>query len=286
MKNIGISVNPHLGKNTAVTDLLTKVKKKYDFNFYCQAKSENFLPEFVCVIDDIDKFNKKLDIIWVFGGDGTILHSIDFSLKTDAPVLGINLGRLGFLADTDMSEFEKSLNLLINKKYRIQSRMLLKASLKREGKLIYSACALNDAVIYKGTVPHLIKIKVYDNKRFVLETRCDGIIASTPTGSTAYNLSAGGPILSPVTEAFVVSPLNPHLLSVRPLVFPASINLAFLVHEIVEEAILQLDGRNVFKLKDKDELFVKSDSRKVNFVKLNNKNFFQILRKKMHMGKS
>ncbi|MCK4956913.1 MAG: NAD(+)/NADH kinase, partial [Candidatus Cloacimonetes bacterium] len=144
---------------------------------------------------------------------------------------------------------------------------------------------LNDAVIYRGEVSRLINIKYSCNNRFVMETRCDGVIIATPTGSTAYNLSAGGPIISPLMEAMVVTPLNPHVLTVRPIVFSANDILRFTITQTENESILNLDGRKSHDLKKGDVVIIKSALRKVNFIKLNNNTFFSILRKKFHLGR-
>nr|HPR17566.1 NAD(+) kinase [Candidatus Cloacimonadota bacterium] len=196
-----------------------------------------------------------------------------------------NLGKLGFLSDIGMREMEKSLDELIHNRYKIQKRMLLKVTLKREGKILFSDRALNDAVLYKGETPRLTEIKVYSNKQFVLDTRCDGVVVSSPTGSTAYSLSAGGPLLSPVMDAIIVAPLNPHILSVRPMVFAATDKLSFRIMESHADCVLQLDGRNAARLQEADEITVSSDSRKLEMIKLSNKTFYQILRTKLNMGR-
>jgi len=283
MKNLGIFFNPHYANKKPIFDSLKNLYEKKKFGFFKLSVQSEFLPDFMESIESTK--NIKLDCILVFGGDGTILRALNFALKSGSPILGINLGKLGFLSEIRVSELEKSIEDLKRNKFKVQARMLLKANIKREGKIIFSALALNDAVVYKGQVPKLIDIRVFSNRRFVVETRCDGIIAATPTGSTAYSLSAGGPILSPVMDAIVVSPLNPHILSVRPMVFSSKDVLTFKVKEIPYETILQLDGQNSHILQTDDEIIITAASKKVDFIKLSNKTFYQILRKKLHMGK-
>jgi len=281
MKNFGIFFNPNYNDKEPIFQLLKRLHK--DLNFFRLADQQEFLPDFIPLFNKLK--HGKLDCILSFGGDGTFLRSVKYSLDTNAPLLGINLGKLGFLSESSQTELEKSIEDLKKNKFKIQKRMLLKASLKRNKKIIYTSIALNDAVIYKGETPKLIDLRFYANRRFVLNTRCDGIIVSTPTGSTAYSLSAGGPLISPVMEAFVVTPLNPHILSVRPMVFPSQDILSFKL--IINEgaSLLQLDGINSHDLLPNDEIFITSASQKVSFIKLTNKTFFQILRKKIHMGK-
>ncbi|HCX72863.1 MAG TPA: NAD(+) kinase, partial [Candidatus Cloacimonas sp.] len=253
-------------------------------NFFRFCQQQNFYPDFINYISKID--SEKLECILVFGGDGTILSAVEYSLQYNAPLLGINIGKLGFLSESNFKELEKSIENLKRNRYKIQKRMLLKVQLKRNKQILYVGRALNDAVINKGVISKLIDIKISSNRRFVLETRCDGILAATPTGSTAYSLSAGGPIVSPVMEAIVVAPLNPHVLSVRPMVFAASDKIKFKLVKGYQNSILQLDGKNSYELQDNDEIIITAAAEKVEFVKLSNKTFYQILRKKLHMGRT
>jgi len=283
MKNFGIFFNPHYENKEPIYKLLEKLRRKNNLNFYKLMEQEKILPDFVKTLNLLKK--DKLNCILVFGGDGTILKALEFSLKTEAPILGINLGKLGFLTESNIRELEKSIDDLKINKFKIQSRMLLKVIVRRNKKNIFSSLTLNDAVIYKGEIAKLIDIHIMSNRRFVVETRCDGIIAATPTGSTAYSLSVGGPILSPLLDAIVVSPINPHVLTVRPMVFSSEDNLNFKVKSKNSGSILQLDGKNSYKISEEDEIIVTGASKKVNFIKLSNRTFYQILRKKLHMGK-
>jgi NAD+ kinase len=227
----------------------------------------------------------KIDCILVCGGDGTILRAKDLALKTSAPILGINLGYLGFLSESTLPEIRASIRDLIAGKFKILSRMLILCSVKRSGALILQREALNDAVIYKGENPGLIGVRIFANGRYVFDSRCDGVITCTPTGSTAYSLSAGGPILAPQMEAIVLSPLNPHLLTTRPMVFPASDHLLMRVHGLSQAAWLQLDGSNSLALCENDEVIVTASKRSVKFIKLSKRTFYRILRNKMNLGK-
>ncbi|MBT3168369.1 MAG: NAD(+)/NADH kinase [Candidatus Cloacimonetes bacterium] len=281
MKRIGIYFNPEVKTKEIIFELLDKFNKTKGLSFYKFEEQKEIIPPFIMTINKKDF--SKLDGILSFGGDGTFLRATKFSLETGAPLLGINLGKLGFLSESSIDELEKSVDDLINNKFNIQKRMLLRITLKRHKKTIFKAIALNDAVIYKGFTPKLINLKFYTNERFVLETRSDGIIISTPTGSTAYSLSAGGPIISPLIDAFVVTQLNPHILGMRSMVFSPDDRLKFKIKE--QECVLQLDGNNVQQLLPGDEIIIVKASEKVKFIKLTNKTFYQILRKKLYMGK-
>jgi NAD+ kinase len=281
MKNIGVYINPELCNKEKIFLLLEKLADQQKLKFFYFEPQKGCFPDFVNIFDN----QIKLECILSFGGDGTFLRAAHLSLNNSAPLLGINMGKLGFLSDSNLHELENSIDQIKNQKFKIQKRMLLKIWLKRQNKVVFSSLALNDAVIYKGETPRLIEIKLFSNRRFVLTTRCDGIIVSTPTGSTAYSLAAGGPLMSPVLDAIIVSPLNPHVLSVRPMVFAAEDKLHFKVIDIFSDAILQLDGKNAVKLLKGDEIKITAAAKKVDIIKLTNKTFYQILRKKLHMGK-
>ena len=276
MKNFGIFFNPNIENKEKIIDLLKQFHDKEGVKLY-RFTEQDFMPEYFY---EVNMFNgKHLDYILVFGGDGTILHATEYSIECKAPLLGINLGKLGFLSESNLAELKRSINDLCSGKFKIQHRMLLNVSIKRKNKIIYSGLVLNDAVIYRGEVSRLINIKYFCNKRFVMETRCDGIVIATPTGSTAYNLSAGGPIISPWMETVVVTPLNPHVLTVRPIVFSHKDVLTFQIKQTENSSVLQLDGRKSHNIKKGDEIIIKSADKKVDFIKLSNKTFFSILRK-------
>lgn len=281
MKKIGIYSNGLKENREVICHLVEKHLKKYDLNLFAPERTRTHLPGYVKPYDIGD----SLDSILVFGGDGTILGALGFALQSSAPILGVNLGKLGFLSDLSINEFEKYIGKLIKGEYSILKRMLLETIVRKNNKTLYKGHALNDAVIYKGLVSRLIEINVYYGGNFVVKTRCDGMIASTPTGSTAYSLSAGGPILSPEMDAFVVAPLCPHVLSVRPMVFPHDKELRFKMSKAYNETMLQLDGKNVQQLVDGDNVIVRAADEKVSFITLTGKNFYQTLRKKLHMGK-
>jgi NAD+ kinase len=285
MKNFGVFIHPSYAKRENLYQLIQSLEQEYKLKFYGFERQKNFLSPALRDILNEDEIKIKLDCILVFGGDGTILRAKEIALKTQAPILGINLGYLGFLSESTLEDLRKSIKDLLQNKYRLQQRMLLSVQLKNKGEVLYHGLGLNDAVIYKADSPRLIHIRMYNSGRFVMDMRCDGVIASSPTGSTAYSLSAGGPILSPVMKAIVVSPLNPHILSIRPMVYPDKDKLNFRVYGLDSPARLQIDGINVHEINENYELSVTSAKEHVNFIKLSNRTFYKILRNKMHLGK-
>ena len=284
MRNFAICINPAFGDRTSLYKLLEELGSGSDIVFYGSAADREVVPALVKPLP------RKLvphciDCILVFGGDGTILKAKDLALQTEAPILGINLGYLGFLSESVLPEIFSSIDSLKQAKYRLLQRMLLTCRIKRKGELLTEDLALNDAVIHKAGSPGLIHIRIKAGGRYVFDTRCDGLVAATPTGSTAYSLSAGGPILAPEMKAIVMAPLNPHILSIRPMVFPATEHLTMKVYGLCEAAVLQVDGKSLHALEEGDEVLVTASHRCVSFIKLSNRTFYQILRKKLHLGK-
>jgi NAD+ kinase len=285
MKHFAIFVNPAYAEKDRLFFLLESLSTEFGIHFYGLTEQADILPKDYPLLESAGIHGNRPDCILVFGGDGTILRARDTALRTNAPILGINLGYLGFLSETTLSGFRAALNDLVTGKYTLLNRMLLSCQLRRKGETIYKGLALNDAVIYRADTPRLINVRIYNGGRFIFDTRCDGVITSTPTGSTAYSLSAGGPLLSPQMQAIVLNPLNPHLLTVRPMVFPASDKIILKVHNLTVPASLQLDGVTCAHISENDEVFITASKHAVKFIKLSNRTFYQILRRKMHLGK-
>ncbi len=282
MTDFAIYVNPAYAEKARVFDLLKRLTAEYEIQFWGSLEQRDLLPTWV---ETLGPSCQNIDCVLVFGGDGTILRAIDLAIHADAPILGVNLGYLGFLSEATLSDLERSVRDLIHKKYRLLSRMLIKCELRREGRIEFCGLALNDAVIHKADTPRLIRVRIFSGGRFVFDTRCDGVVASTPTGSTAYSLAAGGPILAPDLRAIVLNPLNPHLLSIRSMVFSSGDTILMRVHGLEAPAALQLDGVTCSRLQENDEVLIRAAKEQVQFIKLSNRTFYQILRRKMNLGK-
>ena len=259
-----------------VVDAIRSLKSKTEF-FSIRESERAFFPS-------LEK-GENVDCLLVFGGDGTVLHSCFYSLKFNIPILGINMGDMGFLTEITLDKLESSLAQIEQKRYSIQKRVMLNAQVKRDGKCAFAGDALNDIVIFRGQTEKMIGIDFFNNKRFVLSTKSDGILIATPTGSTGYSLSAGGPILSPTMEAVAVVPLHPHALTARPMIFSFDDVFQFNLLTSYENTVLQIDGENVLYIKNNDIIRIKKAKSRVCFVKLHNKTFFKVLRKKLHMGR-
>jgi NAD+ kinase len=277
----GVFVNPQSTCLQEVFDLLARWPKTD--TLYIWHEQQEVFPELPLLTPETAP-QAGLAAIFVFGGDGTILSSVKFALAADAPILGINVGRLGFLTECGLRETPKARDQIVLNNFILQERMLLDIVLRHDGQEVLHELALNDTVVFKGASARLIDLRLTCNRQFVLDTRCDGIVAASPTGSTAYSLSSGGPILSPVMEAMIVAPLNPHVLSVRPMVFAPRDRIGFKLLNELEGMVLQIDGHNVHSLHTGDDITVTASSRRMSFVRLSRRTFYEVLRKKLHMG--
>ncbi len=233
---------------------------------------------------DYARLRKEADIIILFGGDGTFLHTAHHFIGTDIPLLGINLGRLGFLTEIETDALEETLALLVKGDYEIQKRMLLDASVRRGEKEAAQSHALNDVVVNRGANARMVKIMLYINDEFVNSYRADGLIISTPTGSTAYSLSAGGPIINPTIRAILITPICPHTLYVRPMVISEKEKLKVIISGEKDEMKLTADGRYNYDLVDNDKIIVSASDKDVSMIKFPERTFYTVLHEKMRVG--
>jgi NAD+ kinase len=219
----------------------------------------------------------QVDLLIVLGGDGTLLSMARAVGDLGVPILGVNLGGLGFLTATTLEEMLPALDTLLAGGMEIEERMLLTARLIRGGQAIGEYIALNDVVITKSAMSRIIDLSVSVGGRHAISYRADGLIISTPTGSTAYNLSAGGPILFPTMDAVVLTPIAPHTLSNRPIAVPGAqrIDVALLVDQ---EVMLTMDGQVGVPLREGDVVQVQQAAARIRLVRFPQKDFFSVLR--------
>ncbi len=227
-------------------------------------------------------FKGKLDYLISFGGDGTMLYSTAVAIKADVPLIGVNFGKLGFLADISYDELEDTLEEIITNNFLIEERILLEGvflSIKKE-----KFTALNDIVIDKGGWSRIIEIDTWVNQKYLTTYRSDGLIISTPTGSTGYSLSTGGPILLPDSNVIVLSPICPHTLTVRPIVIPSESEIIIEAKSAYESVMINRDGQQVFKIKPPVKIKIKKADRTLKLVKRNTSDYFETLREKLMWG--
>ena len=226
------------------------------------------------------------DLIVVLGGDGTYLSIARLMHHKSVPVLGVNMGQLGFLTETKRSEAPSTLgNLLLGKPARISERVLLEVTLSRKNKVIFQGPVVNDAVISKGAIARIIGLEVSINDQPVNTFRADGIIASTPTGSTAYALAAGGPILEPSVPAIILAPICPHSLTQRPLVVNDSSVIKICLRDRPGHVLLTLDGQDAVNLLEGDVVTVRRfQKHSLKLISSASRDYFSLLREKLKFG--
>jgi NAD+ kinase len=227
--------------------------------------------------------SRPCDLVIVLGGDGTLL-SVARNLTDDAPILGVNLGTLGFLTEINRSELYPSLLQVLQEKFELEERSLLDVELYRDGGSTQRFRVLNDAVVAKSALSRIIQISLRVDDHLVARYRADGVIVSTPTGSTAYNLSAQGPILFPRLPVVVLTPICPHTLSLRPLVVPDSSRVEVTLETQREEVYLTLDGQEGTTLGFGDRVRATRSARTVRLVRISGRTFYDGLRDKLHWG--
>ena len=246
----------------------------------------------VCnIYDQYDRDVSSIDIpeetqcILVIGGDGTILAAARMLVGSNIPLLGINLGTLGFLADVNLADLSKTLDLLLQDQYQVENRIMLTAEVYKQGKKAATYIALNDFNINRFGASRVIGLKVGINGSVIDRYRADGVIVCTPTGSTGYNLSAGGPIINPTCKNFVIIPICPHSLTARSIVLAkediVTVEVEQIRSNIKEEAIISFDGREGLSLFPGDQVKIYKSQEVTPFIKATEVSFVQILKEKL-----
>jgi NAD+ kinase len=220
----------------------------------------------------------------VLGGDGTLLAAARVFAQSCVPILGVNLGSLGFLTEVPLSELYANLEAAINGSCEIDSRTMLCCQLWRGGQLISEHDALNDIVAAQGAIARMSDFLVSIDGLFVSNYKADGLIVATPTGSTAYSLAAGGPVVVPTVDALIITPISPHALTNRPLVVQGGVEVKVSASLRQNEAFLTVDGQVGIPLQDGDEIICRRAGRCVNLIRVNGNRFFEVLRNKLHWG--
>lgn len=227
--------------------------------------------------------SEPLNLAIVLGGDGTLLSAARVTAAVDVPLLGVNLGSLGFLTEVPLQSLYPMLEAIEQGRATVEHRSLMQVDLMRESEVRSSYLVFNDAVVNKTALARLNTYDLYIDKVFVANYRADGMIVATPTGSTAYSLSAGGPVLMPSVKAFVVTPVAPHSLTHRPLVVPDSVEIELLLRSEEEVAYLSLDGQPGLDLCDGDRVRCRRSKHQVNLFRTGT-DFFHVLRTKLKWG--
>jgi NAD+ kinase len=226
----------------------------------------------------------KMALIVALGGDGTYLRAVRILAGQQIPIVGINMGSLGFLTGNRVEDAFKVLEETLHNKMNLHPRSMIHALIRRKGKVRAEYHALNDIVIERGSGSHLISTAIYSEKFLVSEVKADGFIIASPTGSTAYNLAAGGPILHPEAKVFVVTAVAPHSLTSRPLILPDDLQMSFKTDSRTETAQMIVDGQKETEITPEDELIIQRSPFDHWVVRSPSHNYFNLLREKLKFG--
>jgi len=280
-KRIGLFVNRKKDSRLEITKKLVTLIGKYGM--------KPLLPKSVATdlgLDEGYSESAMLDMasfLISVGGDGTLLNMARASFNYDIPVLGINLGTVGFLADVEINEIEKAVKRLADDDYELKNRMVLSATVFRNNSTVFESIALNDVVVNRDGLSRIIRLRVFVDNQFIDSFPGDGIIVSTPTGSTAYNLSAGGPIVQPDMEMMITTPICPHILYSRSFITSADRKLRITINDdYPDSAIITMDGQEGFRIEASDEILVTRAGKDIKFISFKDVNFFEVLRAKIH----
>jgi NAD+ kinase len=229
-----------------------------------------------------------VDMVVVLGGDGTLLSMADCiaAAGKSIPILGVNFGSLGFLTEVTLDELYDSLESVLEGHAHLETRMMLRARTRRQGKALDDRFVLNDVVITKGALSRIIDLSVAIGGKPVMRVRADGLIVATPTGSSAYNLAAGGPVVHPEVDAILLTPIAPHMLTNRPVVVPggSDVRVEPMMHGAIEEVFVTFDGQSGHPLEADDVIEIRRLERPLRLVRAGKRTYFELLRQKLKWG--
>lgn len=281
---IVITSNPYRDPNflhaKAAYDLLSSLGADVSVVLSFDMEENYELPSFVKK-ENFRESLKNTDALVCFGGDGTLLHASKYASFKGIPVLGINIGTMGFMTELEANDISR-LSQLVNGEYQLEKRMMLRISVLRENSEVFCEHALNDAVMTKGAVARVIQLSVSSNGREAMDFSGDGVILSSPTGSTAYSMSAGGPIVEPTADAMIITPVCAHSMAVRPIVLNGNSCVEVKIEKTGRKnAFLSVDGGRAFRLNPGDIVRCIRSPFSTSFIHLTEKSFFDILKQKL-----
>jgi len=281
-KKIGVFCKPKAPSATDILGRLIPWLRKQNCHIFLDTGT-------AAIINETSSYEKReisqqADLLIVLGGDGTLLSIARAAHPHNIPILAVNLGSLGFLAEISIDELYPTLENILAGKFEIENRMLLNACIWRNGEKVEDHNVLNDVVINKGAVARVINLQVLVNGQYMTSYRADGLIIATPTGSTAYSLSAGGPIIHPSMHTLVLSPICPFTLTNRSILIPDQSIIQVKLAAEYDDVRVTLDGQEGYDMKAEDILEIKKTKTSLQLIRGPNKNYYQILRDKLHWG--
>ena len=226
----------------------------------------------------------KADVLLVLGGDGTMLNAARLAEERSIPILGVNMGGLGFLTEVRLENLYPSLERVFANDFVLDERLMLRTHIHRHGETVAQGVVLNDVVISKGTLARMIELKIAIQGRFVTNLRGDGLIVSSPTGSTAYSLSAGGPIIDPAVQSLILTPICPHTLTHRPLIVPGNVEIEVTLTSKDDGAMATLDGQVGVAITQGDTVVIQTSEHRTRLIRFPESNYYDVLREKLKWG--
>lgn len=281
MKKIGIICKVGRPEPAEILKELLPWLRKKDYEAYVDSETASVLNMGGYPRSEIPSM---VDVIIVLGGDGTMLSVCRLVKDRGVPILGVNIGGLGFITEVQVDKLYETLEKIFSGECYIEERLMLKAHVLRQGERIAEYSVLNDVVVNKGALARIIDLETYVNRTYVTTFRSDGLIISTPTGSTAYSLSAGGPILHPTLDCIVLTPICSFTLTNRPIVLPDDVLIEVILRTQVERVYVTLDGQVGFSLRENDIVEVVRSPFKTKLLIPKERDYFQILREKLKWG--
>ena len=283
IKRIGIISKPKKTEIREIVPSLTQWLRERNVEVFLDKETASLLESAEKSLSR-NEMPSQVDLLVVLGGDGTLLAAARALNRKPVPILAVNLGGLGFLTVITREELYPTLELVLAGDFKTERRVQIEGELVRADEVISSFLALNDVVLNKGAIARILDFDVLVNGRFISTYKSDGLIVSTPTGSTAYSLAAGGPIVTPAVEAFVVTPICAHTLTNRPLVLPDSVQIEVVVKSQREAAYLTVDGQVGLAAHSDDTVRLRKASSYVEIIQPISMNYFEILREKLKWG--
>jgi len=278
IKNVGVILRPSTPEIKDSFLFLKEIFNKYDINVYIEKNSANMIgldgEEFLRLAD-------KCEALVTLGGDGTLISTVRKSFDFDIPILGVHAGNLGFLADLSLDELDSFVKKIVDDEYKIDERSVLEATVIKDNKE-FKMYAFNDIVLTRTSVSNMIHVETLVDSKAFNTYYGDGVIVSTPTGSTAYNLSAGGPVLFPMTNVFALTPICPHSLTQRPVVLPGKFPIEMKTSE--ERAVIIIDGQDMHELGLGESVHIKLATKTVKLIHKEEYNYFDVLKEKLGWG--
>ncbi len=280
MEAIGITANLHKAEALEIAKKLIGLCEDYNLKVLLTIECASLLGKSDMGYS-MHEIAEMSDILVVLGGDGTLLKVAREFFMADIPILGINLGHIGFLAEVEMSDLEPSMERILKGDYEIEERLMLSSQVIRNGEVAASFHSLNDMVVSKGPFSRIIMLEAYVNDQLLETYPGDGVIVASPTGSTAYSLSAGGPIVNPNLNVLIVTPICPHMLHHRSVIISEKEVVHIKVFTQQAEVILTVDGQHGFQLKNNDEIIIQKSEHSTRLVKVSDVNFYALLHRKL-----